>query len=66
MAKKIAANNTLHLRKDPNDPRNLKPAGALPSLNEVPEAPVAEVEVKHIEGDNYTQHIGVDPNDPRL
>lgn len=55
-----------HLNVDPNDPRNVPPAKALPVLSDVPEAAVKLPEVVvSVEGATTTR-VGLDPNDPRV
>lgn len=66
MGRRISESNSWHLRRDPNDPRNVPQATVGDSLNNEPEAEVKVVEVQDVETDNTVTHIGVDPNDVRL
>jgi hypothetical protein len=59
------AQSVQHLDRDPNDPRTLTPAGQLPTLDEVPEAPATPVGKSEVEDEHGIQHVGVDPNDTR-
>lgn len=54
-----------HLKRDPNDPRNVPNSDVLPLLTEVPEAEPTPVAQSEVENENGVQHVGVDPNDPR-
>lgn len=65
MAKRNVDGSVMHLRKDPNDPRNVPNSDVLPLLTEVPEADPTPVAVGKVEDENGVQHIGRDPNDPR-
>lgn len=65
MAKTNEDGSVMHLRKDPNDPRNVPNSDVLPLLTEVKELEPTSVPVSEVEDVNGVQHIGVDPNDPR-
>lgn len=66
MAEEKVEKRVQHLKRDPNDPRNRKPATTGFTLTDEKPAPVQEVTKSEVDTGHGTLHLGADPNDVRL